>query len=275
MSGRIVKLGAPFIGLLLLCIAGCTSTDYIETNLASNLPDRIEIFYFYDEICTSCTNDFDFHELFHEMAGDVSEMYPYMLIPVNVARTNGRRLFEETMASFGHSTNNINFPLMMVGSWLFQGEESIRNNIREAFLVEGEDIFVNEYVFNQLNPPTPLHERFKIYAEHNTIIYFYRIVCPACIELEPFIDALPEYVAIDGENIPVNVVRINTRSGNNGNLVRAFLEYYNVPHEDQFVPIIFLRDMHLTGVERIRTELLDLLAEGAGLGFELTQFGGN
>ncbi|MCL2571320.1 MAG: hypothetical protein FWE11_02870 [Defluviitaleaceae bacterium] len=258
--------------IVMILLAGCGSSNEEEVIPARELPEQIEMFFFYDELCLSCVDESEFFELFHEEVGDVAYRYPYRLIPVNVARTGGRSIFNETMASFGHSTDSIEFPLMMVASRLFQGEENIRRNIREAFLVAGEDIFVNEYVFNSLYEPTPMDVRHNIEAGHNTIIYFYRIVCPGCIELEPFLDSLPDAVLAYGDDIPVNIIRINTRSGNNGDMIRAFFSYFNVPDDEQFVPIVFLRDTHLTGNDMIREGLLELLAEGAGLDFAFPPF---
>ena len=263
------------IGLFLFFCTGCTVTGGKETASDLDLPDSIEIYFFYDEICGSCEEEFSIFEVFHEMAGDVAELHPYRLISQNVAKTSGRSVFEEAMASFGHSVENVNFPLMMVGSRLFHGEENIRQNIREAFLVAGEDIFVNKYVFNLINSPVSPAELFQIKADKNTIVYFYRIVCPACMEVEPFLDTLPEHVTVDGENVPINIVRINTRSGDNGALIRKFFTHYDVPDHDQLVPIVFLRDRYLAGDEDIMSELPNLLAQGAGLDFDITVFGGD
>jgi len=252
---------------LLLVLVGCGRAREEEPDPPA-LPEMVEIFYFFEELCASCIDEEAFFDLFREQAGDVADMHPHRLVPVNVARTTGRNFFEEQMQTFGHSPQDTSFPLMMVGSRLYQGDENIARNIREAFLVAGEDIFVNQYVFNPLNAPIPLNERHRVNPAHNTIVYFYRIVCPDCIYVEPFINDLPETKPVNGDDIPIDIIRINTRSGNNGALIRAFFEFFDVPDTDQFVPIIFLRDTHITGSEQIKAELHGLLAQGAGIGFE-------
>jgi len=127
--------------ILAACGAGASAEVSAPQELA--LSKTIEMFYFFDEICTSCIDDELFFQLFREEASDVADMYPYRLIPVNVARASGRQVFADRMAEFGHPIENITFPVMMVNSHLYQGYESIRQNIREAFLVAGEDIFID------------------------------------------------------------------------------------------------------------------------------------
>lgn len=249
----------------LIFLAGCMPTRQAQTPA---LPEQVELYYFYDNICASCVDEDEFYALFHEAAGDVSGQYPHRLLPFNVGKTGGRREFDELMARIGHSADGVSFPLLVAGSKVFQGSENIRKNIREAFLVAGEDIFVNAYVYNPADPPASPFLRYTADPGHHTAVYFYRLTCEECNRTKPVLDALPAEIAANGRAVPVDVISINTRSGDNGAAIRVFFERYNVPEEDQMVPIVFLREGYVAGYENIRAELQLRLEEGAGLGFE-------
>jgi hypothetical protein len=91
-------------------------------------------------------------------------------------------------------------------------------------------------------------------------VYFYRIVCPYCEEANPVINGLPQTITVNGRQIPLDILRINTRSGNNNERVMAFFDHYQVPDEDRKVPIVFLADAYLAGPEPIGAELLARLS---------------
>ena len=64
------------------------------------------------------------------------------------------------------------------------------------------------------------------------------------------------------------MVRINTRSGRNDEVIQAFFAMYGVPEEEQMVPIVFTARGYLAGYEAISAGLLRELEAGAGLGME-------
>ncbi|MDR2631135.1 MAG: hypothetical protein LBC60_09450 [Spirochaetaceae bacterium] len=90
--------------------------------------------------------------------------------------------------------------------------------------------------------------------------------CSREIGPEPSREAeLPEWVElyyllgeimVEGKAVPLDIIRINTRSGNNSERVTAFFDRYQVPDEDRMVPIIFLADSYLAGFQAI-TVVLD------------------
>ena len=101
------------------------------------------------------------------------------------------------------------------------------------------------------------------------MVYFYRLTCQECVETEEdLINALPQEVTVDGTAYPVQVVKINTRSGSNGDILQAFFQAYQVPEEDQMVPIVFTTQGYLAGYEDITASLLSQLEAGAGLDFQ-------
>lgn len=72
----------------------------------------------------------------------------------------------------------------------------------------------------------------------------------------------------DGVSYPQQIIRINTRSGRNTEILQAFFEMYEVPLEDQMVPIVFTARGYLAGYEAISSGLYTEMEQGAGLGMK-------
>ncbi len=61
--------------------------------------------------------------------------------------------------------------------------------------------------------------------EHATVLYFYRATCEECIQTKPVIDGIPDTLCINGRWTQVDVLRLNTRSGTNGEKSAGFSRY--------------------------------------------------
>ena len=85
--------------------------------------------------------------------------------------------------------------------------------------------------------------------------------------MDPFIESLPQTVAVEGEQVKVNLIRLNSREDNNRERIYALFEAYGVPEDDQMVPIVFFRDGYLAGGSSIEENMLLWLEEGRGNGF--------
>jgi hypothetical protein len=262
-----VRISILSLLLLIFIAAGVVLAEEMAPESAP-LPEKIQLRFFHDTACGSCDGTEEFLEILGEALNGVRDMYPYTLYMANVFQSTGRDEFVRVTDEIGLSRENLEFPLMIVNSKVYQGLESIRNNAREAFLTAGEDIFVNQYVYwPSRDKDKPLFERYSVSADHATTVYFYRTTCEECNSIKPFMDDLPQTVMIDGQSVPLDVVRINTRSGNNGERIYAFFDAYQVPPEDQTVPIIFLSSGYISGAEAIKETLINRLEAGEGLGF--------
>jgi hypothetical protein len=128
-------------------------------------------------------------------------------------------------------------------------------------LSAGEDLFVYKRVYNPKEKKTGdrLFEDYSIQPDHLSLVYFYRTTCDECGKVTPFINSLPEKIMLGARALPPDIIRINTRSGNNSERIAAFFEQYQVPDEDRMVPIVFLADTYLAGYEAITTGLIPCL----------------
>jgi hypothetical protein len=222
------------------------------------LPDRVNLYYFYEELCGVCEGDVgEFYAIAGEQLAEIGETYPYALHTINVYLRENRSLYQQALAGLGLEGQPPELPFMAAGGRVFQGHETIAKNFREAFLTAGEDLFVNRGEYKPLERKTgaELFDGYRIVPGHRTLVYFYRITCEECGAVKPLIDGLPETAAVKEGQAPLDIIRINTRSGNNGERIAAFFDHYQVPNEDRMVPIVFLEDRYLAGYKTIAAEL--------------------
>jgi thiol-disulfide isomerase/thioredoxin len=249
----------PFI------IYASTEADpYSDSRLGKELPDKVELFFFYEQDCEIC-NELDniYKIVSQKLPQEIRNIYPCKIYAINIISIEGRKTFEQLTNAMGLDRMLLSAPLLIAGGKIFQGYETISNNIEEAFLTAGEDIFVNHQFYNPALKKTgaQLFDDYSLRSDHINIVYFYRTVCPYCNQITPFINELPLNVNLDKGQIPLNIIKINTRSGNNNERIVAFFDKYQLPDADRKVPIIFLTDSYLSGVESIKMELTGKLSQ--------------
>jgi thiol-disulfide isomerase/thioredoxin len=251
--------------LVLVLNAGCSrETGRVpepDSPRQAELPDRVELYYFYEELCLSCDGAAEFDKIAETGLAGIRDRYPYVIHRINVFLQGNRELYQRICDSLGLDRNNLELPVLIAGGRVFSGNERIRENFREAFLTSGEDLFVNKRVYNPKEKKTgaELFTDYSIRPDHLSMVYFYRTTCEECGKVTPFIDSLPENIRVDGKALSLDVIRINTRSGNNSERIAAFFEQYQVPDEDRVVPIVFLADTYLAGYEAVAAGLIPRL----------------
>lgn len=243
--------------LLILTVFGVSCRQVAE----EELPDHLDVYYFYDNICGSCDEEGPFIDLFNEQVGTAKDTYPSNMHLVNIFNDGGMDYFERICSDYGLDPAEYDFPLLLLGGKAYVGTETIEKSLKEAYLVAAEDLFVNQKPYN---PGSALADEalfadIEISEDKVPMIYFYRLVCPACIEIAPMLDELPEAIERNGQSKAIDFIRYNTRSGDNGKRIISLFEAYDVPDEDRKVPIIFLADSYLVGSEAIQAELMDKL----------------
>lgn len=263
---RVTRKGFMGIFLLLLWmgLSGCAQEEPEQ-------PEKIEIHFFYNEPCATCDGTKEFFRVVKEELGDISDQYPYEIYPHNVFQTSAAQDRDIILKKLGYEQeviNSLTYPIMTMNGKVYLGMDSISQSLREAYLTAGEDLFVYDRgVFDPAKKQSlkQLLSSYKLEKGSSSIVYFYRTVCEECIRTEEVIDSLPETVTVDGKSYPQQVIRINTRSGRNNEVIQAFFAMYEVPEEEQMVPIVFTAQGYLAGYESISSGLLQELEAGAGL----------
>ncbi|MDR0525985.1 MAG: hypothetical protein LBG90_08980 [Spirochaetaceae bacterium] len=219
---------------------------------------KIEAWFFYEELCGSCQDDEDkFLEILREQIPLAErEAYSHLFHIFNIYQTEGRSKYQQLTSDLGLDRAGLSPPILIIGGRAFQGYDSIRSNIREAYLTCGEDLFSNQ----SRKTGDRLFEDYPVHPNSRTLVYFYRVTCEECGKVTPLIDALPEIIG----DRRIEVLRMNTRSGNNGERIAAFFEAWGVPDQDRKVPIVFFADSYLAGSEAIAEGLRSRLIESQG-----------
>jgi len=255
-----VRIVILLIALCLLC--SCAT----KSEAGAMLPDEIEIYFFHDTACGSCDGAEEFYDILYEELGESRSSFPYKVLSYNVFQTDGYTKYEQVLQEYGLSQDQREFPVMIVYSKVFSGMESIKKNIKEAFLTAGEDIFEKKSLYlPSLDSQQSLFTEVEMSPEKLTVLYFYRITCDECNRTESVIRAIPESIEVEGKPISIEVVALNTRSGRNGDRVRFLFDAYDVLPDDQMVPIVFVGERYLAGYDAIAANLRPLLEQSVGV----------
>ena len=232
------------------------------------LPEVINAYFFYEELCSLCRDDEErfIAILQDQLPFEERNRYPNNIQMVNIYEQFGRQFYLNITEEFGLDRELLHTPLLVLGGRVYQGYESISENIYEAYFTAAEDLHVNQRPYNHRTRKTGgnLFDDYPVNPEHVTMLYFYRIVCPGCIEVNPIIEALPKTVFANGRERPLDIIRINTRSGNNSERIAAFFEAWQVPNADRIVPIVFFSDSYLAGAEAIASEINQRVSASSG-----------
>jgi len=215
----------------------------------------IEGYFFYEELCALCNADVDrFVSILQENLPPAErDQYPNSFKTFNIHETAGRTRYVELTDELGLDRGILETPFFVIGGRVFQGYDSIGANIKEAYLTAAEDVYVNKRPYNPRTRKTGpvLFDDYPVNPDHVTLVYYYRITCPECAKTTPLIEALPKTVQVNGAERPLDIIRINTRSGNNNERIAAFFEAWQVPDKDRMVPIVFFSDSYLAGIDAI------------------------
>ena len=220
---------------------------------------QINAYFFYEELCGTCREDETrFFSILQEyLPQEERDRYPHNFNSVNIFETQGRFLYEQVTEDLGLDRSFLSTPFLVLGGRVYQGYDNISTNIREAYLTAAEDMYIYNRPYNPRLRKTGdnLFDDYPENPDHKTLVYFYRVTCPECAQVTPIINALPSTILVDGKEQPLDIIRINTRSGNNSERVMAFFEAWQVPDKDRMVPIVFLSGSYLAGLENISAEL--------------------
>lgn len=217
------------IGVLIaVCMLGTVTAHAEELQEQEN---KIPVYFFHNTACGSCDGTEEFLNEIEDQISYYKDQYPYELQLYNVFKNGGKKEWDQILEVYDLEPENYIFPVMVLDGKMYTGMQAIREQLHEAYLE----------------------------AAGVSAVYFYRKDCQECTDMEPFWENISETEEYE-------ILWMESRTEENGDLIRQLFEVYEVPDEDQMVPFVFLEDGYLAGKEQIEEKLLDSLKEGQGFG---------
>ena len=239
ICGRVIGLFI-FIVLLICCTASCALEKQESREPKSREQElkneAVPIYFFHNTACGTCDGTEEFREIIEEQISGYRDMCAYELLEYNVFKTGGKEKWDAMVEEYQLKNDNYIFPTMILGGTMYLGMEEISEHLSSAFLG----------------------------ASGASALYFYREDCLECQDMEAFWEQFPEKIDCEGTEIPCRVIKLESRTDNNGEQIRELFESYQVPEEDQIVPIVFFKEGYLSGKQDIEENLLHSLEESGG-----------
>lgn len=222
------------IGMFLLFMV------WISWSLAAGAEEKentaIPVYFFHNTACGTCDGTEEFDTLVEEQISGYKKACPYEILEYNVFKTGGKKEWDAIAEKYELKNEHYIFPVMVIDGEMYTGMSAIREHLHTAFLK----------------------------SAGISAVYFYREDCPECLNMETFWEQLPGTFESNGAEYSCNLLKLESRTDTNGKLIRKLFEIYQVPDEDQMVPIVFLKDRYLAGQQKIEEHLLQWLEEGSG-----------
>lgn len=237
IKGLIKGIKLSMLGMMRTGIC-CTAANcvYAEEN-----NEIVKMQVFYENGCRSCNEQKDLQEMINEKTGAYKDELPCEVTFYNMFKTEEREEGNEILQENQLETDKLNYPVILVNGYTLQGDEEIEEMLPAAYQAVGEA----------------------------QAVYFYREDCDECNRVKPYMESLPETISYDGIETSFHLIRLNSREGENGMLIREMFEKYEVPEEDQMVPFVFLTDTYLAGEDAITENLEKELANGSGMNLKI------
>lgn len=224
--------------------------------------DKLKLFYFYNNPCGSCDVESAFYEIFNAAVGDLKGDIPYELRLYNIFNAEGASFFQEVCKVYNIKEEDRTLPLMIVGGSYLEGEEEIKEALRDTFIDESKTLSPSKIgQLKSRSDKAQSKEQIELKEVH--AIYFYTSSCEDCKKVKNLLDQ-KEHKGEDGKQGLIE--RKNIAEGENTQLINMYFETYEVPVKEQQVPIIFYSGGYLAGYEEIEKNLSEVLDAKETLG---------
>ena len=261
--------------LLLLCIL-CFLT--VQPNVyASEEDDILHIYYYHETSCGTCDGTTEFYEVFNAQVGDIKSDYLYEVIEINTFKAGGTEKLEEHLKTLGLTRKDVSLPCVIIGSDVLSGTPEIESGIRELFLKyaktpsatyvdlsdEGSTEETDPDVFADVEVP----------KDSAYLCGFITLSCHDCERAQEYYKTLPKTVTVNGKEYPLVIDLFSIAEPEGLEKIRAMFNAYEVPEEDQLVPIVFYKNGYIAGAANIEAQLGEHLTNGDLLDFKYPETG--
>jgi hypothetical protein len=244
---------------------------------------RLQVYYAYDNPCELCRDEAEFIEFFNQVTADVPGRPEIFYSGFNVFRTGTAQQFNYYASQSGIDVSRLPLPVLIIGDEYLAGEEAIREGLRELFIRQTEsarnEIPIppasvagggSEPASGASSPQYP-----PVSPGESVLVCFVTTGCENCEKAKAYLGRLPESISLpQGDSSPVRVIYYNVAENEGLAAARQFFEAYQVPDNEQIVPLVFYTEGYLSGYSNIQSGTLGVLATGKALNFAFPGAGG-
>ena len=256
--------------VIALCMVLLLVCSFWNAPVQAETEDTFTVYFFHETSCGSCDGTSEFLEIFNEQVGDIKGQYSYELVTVNAFTESGYEQLETVLESIGLTRDDIHYPVLIIGEDAVSGLDEIETSIREIFTKYGEG-YRAEYAEVEASEDeasqTDLFTGVEFEETDSVISFFYTLACDDCDAVKEHLAAVPERITVDGTESSVIIDSYSIAEAEGMEKVRAMFTAYEVPEEEQQVPIIFYRDGYISGRDAILETLNTHLEAGDMMGF--------
>ena len=290
------------VWIVLLCAVFLTCVfGYRDVSMASqseeqtsNLPVQIE--YYQYNVCASCHPEDDFFAVVSDTITPLKEEYPYEIAVYNTFRAEDKQRFEKRLQELRLKEAEVSLPALIIVSedsgaavclsGLDKIREKLANTLKQAVKsVSAEAAGESD---NQIEISTATKEEIKKQTEiqpsendwkeqlreavsedksiYSVLLYFSTVSCTDCNEVKTLLKNLTDEQTTEN---PLVIHEFNIAEGDGVILVQKLFSLYNVPSDEQQVPIVFFNGGYLSGAKSITDNLEQTWKDGKLIGFDV------
>ena len=235
---------------------------------------KVTITYFYENVCGYCNPAQRFNELYNELVGTEKEDIEVDLRTFNIFHESGREKVNQYYEEYGVPQVKRYAPIVFIGSNYLVGNDDIVKKLKDTFVTAKEESILNkiEYLEEELTQETnnysDTYDNSKKIREDSLIVYFYVTACGECQDVAEYFDTLEKkhiLNSVNSDSVDLSLIKFNIGELQNIELIKKYYQAYDVPENDQLVPVVFIGDTYLQGIDNIKKDLIEEIRKKNGL----------
>lgn len=259
--------------------------------------EQVIIEYFGYNTCAACSPEDEFYDLVRKEIGDLREEIPYKIFEYNTFHQEDKEKLAERRSRLQIPDNNGVWPVVILGDFYMIGLNETEQKLRENLILlhnsgvqddldeeerENEETVISDSILKPENvEETDLEEAASEFQDFfgsveekdSVILYFSTLSCGDCLRVKNVLDSLePEMVLESGSSSRIRILEINIADEKNVPLLWQLFETYEVPKEEQLVPVLFFEKGFLAGAENTEKYLLEEIKKGSMTDFSADIF---
>ena len=287
--------------IFLICVFEHRSVSMASQNgeQKSNLTVQME--YYQYNVCASCHPEDDFFAVVSETITPLKEEYPYEIAVYNTFRAEDKQRFEKRLQELGLKEAEVSLPALItvsedsVATVCLSGLDEIKEKLADTLkqAAQAEQSVSTEVISEsdeQIETGTVTQAETENQTEtqsaqidwkeqlreavsgdkstDSVILYFSTVSCTDCNEVKTLLQKLTDEQTAEN---PLVIHEFNIAEGDGVVLVQKLFSLYNVPSDEQQVPIVFFNGGYLSGAKAVTNNLEQTWKDGKLTGFNVNE----